>query len=109
MQATVQMQGQAVAGGGPDALKDAHHPPAGIGFDIFAAHSAQQLIFVVFLDTNFADGVGAAVGHGIDILTLAFVNTPHITNHMGKKLAVGVKASEAGGNFGALQPEAIDR
>ncbi len=59
-------------------LEHAQDPAAGIGFDLFVADLAVQLVLVEFLDTGLADMVRAAVIDRVELLELLLVDSPDI-------------------------------
>ena len=63
LQLAIQMHGEIRARQWTDIFQNAHNPAPSISFHMLGTHSTQQSIFIIFLQTNFANTVGAAVGH----------------------------------------------
>jgi len=67
-----------------------------------------QGLFVVFLDTVFADMGGAGVAGAVDGLQLLFVNPPHIAEDVGRHILEGVLPQQLGTDINAGKQVAVD-
>ena len=85
----------------------AHDPALGVGFDLFKADLAVQFIFIKAFDAGLANGLRAPVLGGIQLFGFFFVDTPHITDRMGKVIALGVMAHELCLDIDTRQAELI--
>ncbi len=108
LQIQVEGQGQVLARYRIGPLEHPQHAAAGIGFDLFVAHLAMQLVFVELFHAGLADVVRAAVVDRIDLLQLRLVDTPHITHRMREMRALRVMADQLRRHFDPRQAELID-
>ena len=89
-------------------INNSHHATPGISFYMIASHFAEQRFLVKFLDTNFANGVGAAVIDRINYFTFTVVNPANIAYNMSKKITLGIKPSQSGADLGAVKDVLVD-
>ena len=85
----------------------AHDPALGVGLYLFKADFTVQFVFIKAFDAGFADGLRAAVLHGVHLFGFFFIDAAHIADLLDEVVTSGVMAHKLRLDINAGQTELI--